>query len=362
MLVSDHPAPVRDGRRELPHRLLRAGTTCGATRATRGAPSPTRAGWARRRCRRASGWFYERSARRRRIDLSGATTGPARSSGPRRTSPGPGSCGGGRLARDDATPHHDRWLLFVDEFDPHEPFDTPAPWDGDVRGRAWDGERSSGRRTPTAASSKGLLSEAEARQIRANYGAKLSMIDHWFGRILDALDDAGPVGRHRGHRVHRPRPLPRRVAGRATTSGASPGSRSTSRWATRRCWCTGRASSGGGDLRRAHDERRPLRHAGRRVRRRRSGTAPTAVARPAADRRGRPRCATGRSAGCTATGSRSPTAAASTPGPRSGDHFPLSMWSNRWSTMPLHLAGVEGLPDAGRSGRPRPHARHRRSR
>jgi hypothetical protein len=27
-----------------------------------------------------------------------------------------------------------------------------------------------------------------------------------------------------------------------------------------------------------------------------------------------------------------------------GDPFPLSMWSNRWSTMPLHLAGVEGLP------------------
>jgi hypothetical protein len=28
-----------------------------------------------------------------------------------------------------------------------------------------------------------------------------------------------------------------------------------------------------------------------------------------------------------------------------GDVFPLSMWSNRWSTMPLHLPGVVGLPD-----------------
>ena len=26
------------------------------------------------------------------------------------------------------------------------------------------------------------------------------------------------------------------------------------------------------------------------------------------------------------------------------DNFPLSMWSNRWSTMPLHLPGFEGLP------------------
>ena len=38
---------------------------------------------------------------------------------------------------------------------------------------------------------QGHLTEREARHIRANYGAKLSMIDHWFGRILDALDERG---------------------------------------------------------------------------------------------------------------------------------------------------------------------------
>jgi hypothetical protein len=27
-----------------------------------------------------------------------------------------------------------------------------------------------------------------------------------------------------------------------------------------------------------------------------------------------------------------------------GDNFPLSMWSNRWSTMPLHVAGINALP------------------
>jgi hypothetical protein len=36
---------------------------------------------------------------------------------------------------------------------------------------------------------EGRLSDREARHIRANYGAKLSMIDHWFGQILNALDD-----------------------------------------------------------------------------------------------------------------------------------------------------------------------------
>ena len=36
----------------------------------------------------------------------------------------------------------------------------------------------------------GILDESSARQIRANYGSKLSMIDHWFGRITNALDRA----------------------------------------------------------------------------------------------------------------------------------------------------------------------------
>ena len=38
---------------------------------------------------------------------------------------------------------------------------------------------------------RGLIDARTARHIRANYGSKLSMIDHWFGRILDALDATG---------------------------------------------------------------------------------------------------------------------------------------------------------------------------
>jgi hypothetical protein len=36
---------------------------------------------------------------------------------------------------------------------------------------------------------KGTITERQGRQIRAQYGAKLSMIDHWFGGVLDALDE-----------------------------------------------------------------------------------------------------------------------------------------------------------------------------
>jgi hypothetical protein len=38
---------------------------------------------------------------------------------------------------------------------------------------------------------KGVLSEREGRQVRACYGAKLSMIDAWVGRVLDAIDAQG---------------------------------------------------------------------------------------------------------------------------------------------------------------------------
>jgi hypothetical protein len=34
----------------------------------------------------------------------------------------------------------------------------------------------------------GTITERQARQIRAQYGAKLTMIDHWLGRVLDQID------------------------------------------------------------------------------------------------------------------------------------------------------------------------------
>jgi arylsulfatase A-like enzyme len=86
--------------------------------------------------------------------------------------------------------HHERFFLFVDEFDPHEPFDAPEPWasryDPDWSGPhlIWPPYVDGGLR-------KGVLSEREARQVRACYGAKLSMIDHWLGRVLDALEESG---------------------------------------------------------------------------------------------------------------------------------------------------------------------------
>jgi len=91
----------------------------------------------------------------------------------------------------EATPHHDSWFLFVDEFDPHEPFDTPAPWAGRYHEDDWDEDWIIWPPYAVGAQADGKLSDAEGRHIRANYGAKLSMIDHWFGSVLDAFDEQG---------------------------------------------------------------------------------------------------------------------------------------------------------------------------
>ena len=90
----------------------------------------------------------------------------------------------------DSAPHHERFLLFIDEFDPHEPFDTPEPW-ASMYDPDWRGERLIWPPYAVDAVAKGVLTEHEAAHIRANYGSKLSMIDHWFGRVLDAVDALG---------------------------------------------------------------------------------------------------------------------------------------------------------------------------
>ena len=82
---------------------------------------------------------------------------------------------------------HDSFLLFIDEFDPHEPFDTPEPWAG-MYDDDWNDDMIIWPPYAVGAVADGMISEREGRHIRANYGSKLSMIDHWFGRILDVMD------------------------------------------------------------------------------------------------------------------------------------------------------------------------------
>ncbi len=106
--------------------------------------------------------------------------------------PGPKTMKEAARFLNEATPHHERWFCFVDEFDPHEPFDTPEPWASKYQeGGSWDDEYMIWPPYVQGGITKGHLTDRQARHLRANYGSKLSMIDHWFGRILDAFDAAG---------------------------------------------------------------------------------------------------------------------------------------------------------------------------
>jgi arylsulfatase A-like enzyme len=85
---------------------------------------------------------------------------------------------------------HDRFMLFIDEFDPHEPFDTPAPW-ANRYDPDWDSELIIWPPYSQKTVERGVLTQRQADHVRANYGAKLSMIDHWFGKLLDTVDAKG---------------------------------------------------------------------------------------------------------------------------------------------------------------------------
>jgi arylsulfatase A-like enzyme len=104
--------------------------------------------------------------------------------------PGPRTMAAAARWLDENAGHHDRFFLFVDEFDPHEPFDTPEPW-ASKYDPDWEGPHLIWPPYMRGAIEKGVLSERQARQLRACYGGKLSMIDHWFGKVLDAIERNG---------------------------------------------------------------------------------------------------------------------------------------------------------------------------
>lgn len=101
--------------------------------------------------------------------------------------PGPKTMAAAARWLADNAGHHKRFMLFVDEFDPHEPFDTPEPY-ASMYDKEWEGAHLIWPPYMQGAVAKGTLSERQARQVRAQYGGKLTMIDAWLGRVLDEIE------------------------------------------------------------------------------------------------------------------------------------------------------------------------------
>jgi arylsulfatase A-like enzyme len=104
--------------------------------------------------------------------------------------PGPKTLNAAAQWLNESADHHDGFLLFIDEFDPHEPFDTPAPW-ANRYDPDWEDDLIIWPPYGVKTVERGVLTEREAHHVRANYGSKLSMIDHWFGQLLDSIEANG---------------------------------------------------------------------------------------------------------------------------------------------------------------------------
>ena len=82
---------------------------------------------------------------------------------------------------------HERFFLYVDTFDPHEPWDAP-----DWYLRLYDAPGYAGENVsypiygPTD-----YLSEAELQHCRALYAAEVTLVDRWVGYLLQRIEDMG---------------------------------------------------------------------------------------------------------------------------------------------------------------------------
>jgi arylsulfatase A-like enzyme len=85
---------------------------------------------------RPGGWFYQQQFGIERLERGYDRTRTFfREEG---DYPGPRTMVEAARFLTEATPHHDSWFMFVDEFDPHEPFDTPEPWASRYQDGPWD--------------------------------------------------------------------------------------------------------------------------------------------------------------------------------------------------------------------------------
>ncbi len=80
----------------------------------------------------------------------------------------------------------DKFLLYVDTFDPHEPWDPPRYYT-DLYDPGYQGEEV----TYPIYGPCSYLTEAELRHVRALYAGEVTMVDRWVGRLLRTVEDLG---------------------------------------------------------------------------------------------------------------------------------------------------------------------------
>ncbi len=84
----------------------------------------------------------------------------------------------------------DGFFLYVDTFDPHEPWDPPR-WASDLYDPDYDGEPYAWAEYGSA----GQFGERELRHLQACYAGECTVVDRWLGRLVDTVDLLGIADR-----------------------------------------------------------------------------------------------------------------------------------------------------------------------
>ena len=81
----------------------------------------------------------------------------------------------------------DRFLLVVDSFDPHEPWDPPARYR-----ELYDADDEVTEVVGTLHGTwQDKISARELRRLQANYAGEVTVVDRWFGHLMEALRSTG---------------------------------------------------------------------------------------------------------------------------------------------------------------------------
>ncbi len=82
----------------------------------------------------------------------------------------------------------DKFFLFMDLFDPHEPWDAPSKYLDLYEASPWQGKEIP---YPYYNFWREFLTPAEMDHVRNLYLAESTLVDHWFGVLLDKLEELG---------------------------------------------------------------------------------------------------------------------------------------------------------------------------
>jgi len=85
----------------------------------------------------------------------------------------------------------DKLFFWVDSFDPHEPWNPPAPYDTMYTDPNYKGKRLIDANYSQAS----YMSDEELAYIRGMYAGEVTLVDRWFGHFMDTLRSTGLADR-----------------------------------------------------------------------------------------------------------------------------------------------------------------------